>query len=193
MQISWKKYFEVRKDKGERELLKEALQYVTHRGTALDLGAGSMNDSMYLLSQDFKHVIAMDNDDDSIEFANKIQSDHFEFVKETFQNFYFQEDFYDLINAQYALPFLSPVEFSNVFSKIITALKRGGVFCGQFFGNRDSWAQEGSIMNFHTMNNIEKLCCKFKIAKIEEEEKDDVTALGKSKHWHVFHVIAVKK
>jgi hypothetical protein len=31
MSISWKKYFDTRSQKGERELLREALQYVTIR------------------------------------------------------------------------------------------------------------------------------------------------------------------
>ena len=93
MQISWKKYFDVRSHKGERELLREALQYVAQKGTALDLVAGSMNDSRYLLNQNFNHVIAMDSDSESINYAHKINSVQFEFVNETYQNFRAKETF----------------------------------------------------------------------------------------------------
>ena len=83
MSISWKKYFDMRSQKGERELLREALQYVTTKGMALDLGAGSMNDSKYLISHGFEHVIAMDSDPEAVNFTREIASERFEFVNET--------------------------------------------------------------------------------------------------------------
>lgn len=192
MSISWKKYFDTRSQKGERELLREALQYVTNKGIALDLGAGSMNDSKYLLSQKFEHVIAMDSDPEAVDFTREIASERFEFAHETFQSFYFQENFYDLINAQYALPFLPQNEFQIVFSKILSALKQSGVFCGQLFGVKDTWNKEGSMMNFHTEDSIRNLFSGFQIIKLIEEEKDGKTALGNDKHWHVFHFIVKK-
>ena len=192
MSISWKKYFDVRSKKGERELLREALKYVTSKSIALDLGAGSLNDSKYLLSQDFEHIIAMDSDPAAAQFAQEITSKRFEFANETFQDFYFQENFYDLINAQYALPFLQADEFSIVFTKILSALKQGGVFCGQFFGIHDSWNKVENPMNFHTENDIRNLFSGQKIVRLTEEELDGKTALGKRKHRHLFHFIVMK-
>ncbi len=192
MKISWKKYFEVRCAKNERELLTEALPYVTCRGIALDLGAGSMNDSKYLLTQNFKHVIAMDSDDEAAIYAHEITSDRFEFVKETFHNFFFQENLYDLINAQYALPFIPQNDFDTLIPRVVLSLKSGGVFCGQLFGVCDSWNVEGHEMSFHTENEIRNIFKNFKIIKLLEDKKDGLTALGKEKHWHIFHIIAVK-
>ena len=43
-----------------RPLLLNALAYVEFHGRALDLGAGPLNDSRYLLSQGFKKVVALE-------------------------------------------------------------------------------------------------------------------------------------
>jgi ribosomal protein L11 methylase PrmA len=72
MIISWRKYIEKRSTASHRPLLVEALKYVGHRGVALDFGAGSMNDSKYMLAEGFEHVIAMDSDDAAVTFAHQI-------------------------------------------------------------------------------------------------------------------------
>lgn len=159
---------------------------------ALDLGAGSMNDSIYLLENEFRSVVAIDTDDAAMTNADTIHDKRFTFFKTKFQDFAFEENVYDLITAQYALPFLSPDEFQEVFPKILLGLKKDGVFCGQFFGNRDSWTNNKDTMNFHTLDEIARLFAGLEIIKLEEEEKDGITALGNKKHWHVFHVIAIK-
>lgn len=190
--ISWEKYIEKRFESPHRPLLEESLQYLKNKKTALDLGAGSMNDSKYLLEQNFEHVIAVDTDEAAVTFAQAITAKQFEFQQESFLNFHYNESYFDLINAQYALPFLSPNQFKEVFPKILLGIKEGGIFCGQFFGNRDTWTHKNDTMNFHTREEITQLFTNLKIIKLEEEENDGVTALGNNKHWHVFHVIAIK-
>ena len=52
----WKKY-QGRTANGKlRPLVVEALEQVTRRDSALDLGAGALNDTAYLLEQGFKEV-----------------------------------------------------------------------------------------------------------------------------------------
>lgn len=47
-------------------------------------------------------------------------------------------------------------------------------------------------MNFHTREDVQDIFSEFRLISLEEEEKDGITALGESKHWHVFHIIAQK-
>lgn len=54
----WKEYFVNTKDKPPRALLVTALAYVNNRDAAIDLGSGALNDSMFLLKEGFKKVVA---------------------------------------------------------------------------------------------------------------------------------------
>jgi hypothetical protein len=48
-------------------------------------------------------------------------------------------------------------------------------------------------MTFHSKARVEKLFELFEIEALLEKEYDGQTALGENKHWHVFHVVALKK
>lgn len=117
----WKEYFENTKDKPPRALLLKALEYVSNRDAAIDLGSGALNDSIFLLKEDFKKVIALDKDSVAKEIADHLPSDQFEYVISPFETFEFPTNF-DLINAQYSLPFINPEQFESVFQKILESL-----------------------------------------------------------------------
>lgn len=180
--MTWDDYLKQSKNYEPRPLLMEALNYVN--GTkALDLGAGALNDARFLMSKGFD-VLAVDSN-------SKANTGEVPFVESTFENFSFTEK-YNLITAQYALPFTHPDSFSKVMQGISNSLETGGVFTGQFFGPRDEWfGREG--MTFNTENEVREFFSEYELLKFEEEEKDKPTAAGPIKHWHVFHVIARKK
>ena len=50
----WSQYIAKTKNKSPRPLLVRALSYVKNKNKALDLGAGALNDSRYLLENGFK-------------------------------------------------------------------------------------------------------------------------------------------
>ncbi|WP_201278353.1 hypothetical protein [Scytonema millei] len=78
-----------------------------------------------------------------------------------------------------------------MWSKIVAALGVGGRFCGQLFGDRDSWAVYPN-MSHHTRTQVEELLQPFKIEWFQEEEHPGKTALGEQKYWHIFHIVAGK-
>lgn len=190
--ISWKKYVEETATRPPRPLLIEAIQYVEEKNEALDLGAGALNDSKHLISEGFKKVTAIDMDDASSAKAKEISFGGFSFIQSTYANFPFAKEKYDLVNAQYALPFNPPDTFNEVLEKVIGSLKKGGVLVGQFFGDRDSWNVKDSGKTFHTIDEAKKTLSHMRIVEFREEEKDKSTALGVPKHWHVFHFIVIK-
>ncbi|MDP2705471.1 MAG: class I SAM-dependent methyltransferase [Patescibacteria group bacterium] len=190
--VSWEKYIKKTESNPPRVLLTEAVEHVRNKDEALDLGAGAMNDSKYLLSVGFKHVTAIDSDIAAQEKAKDILGDKFSFFLSSFENFSFPHETYDLINAQYALPYNSPKTFNSLIKNITLSLKPKGVFAGQLFGNKDSWNTENSGKTFHTKEEAEKLFLDFKIIKFIEEENDKPSVLGKPKHQHLFNFIVSK-
>lgn len=188
---TWKEYFEHTKNKPPRPILVQALSYVSEKGKALDLGAGALNESVYLVSEGFMHVTALDKTNVAHAIADILPSEHFTYKITTFEEFEFPKSEYDLVNAQYALPFIHPDSFQRVISSIYDSLKQGGVFVGQFFGNRDEW-KTNSKMTFVTKDMANDLLSAYTVNFFEEEEKDKPTAAGEMKHWHIFHFIAEK-
>jgi tellurite methyltransferase len=98
----------------------------------------------------------------------------------------------DLINASFCLPFCPTAAFPQLWHTIVTALKPGGRFCGQLFGDRDSWAVHPN-RSHHTRDTVETLLQPFVVEWLEEEEHPGVTAIGETKHWHIFHIVARKR
>lgn len=186
---NWKEYYELTKGKSPRRLLVQALPYVEHKESALDLGAGALSDSIYLLNEGFAYVTAVDAEPLASEIAHTLPSEKFEYVIEKMEAFQFPTHEYDLVTAQYALPFVHPDQFETVWSRLTESLKEGGVVVGQLFGNRDGWCDKNT-MTFLTRTAAEGLFDDLNVLEFEEEEVDKATAAGIMKHWHVFHFIA---
>jgi len=189
---TWQEYFEKTKNGKPRPLLVKAVEFVKEKNEALDLGSGAFNDVNYLLSIGFNHVVAVDKVSVADDILKSLLPTKVSNIISRFEDFDFVENNFDLINAQYSLPFIEKDSFDMVFGKIIKSLKPNGVFTGQFFGERDEWNKGDNKMTFHAKSEAEKLLQGLKVIEFTEEEKDGNTAAGNPKHWHVFHFIAVK-
>jgi hypothetical protein len=97
----------------------------------------------------------------------------------------------DLVNSSFALPFCPPYHLPALWERIVSSLARGGRFSGQLFGERDGWAQEPAL-SFQRRAEIEQMLHAFQLERFDEIEEDGKTAIGKPKHWHVFHIVARK-
>jgi tellurite methyltransferase len=189
---NWSEYHGVTEKLPPNPLLLKALEFVSVRNKAVDLGAGSLRDTRFLLDQGFE-VTAVDSEPSIIDGAAALRSEKLRCHAGGFDTFAFPENEYDIASAIYALPFNPPETFDLVFERIMKSLKTNGVFCGQFFGVNDGWNTPGRDMAFHTKEQIEKLLEGLETVFFSEQEKDGPTAVGAPKHWHVFHVIAKKK
>ena len=56
----WQTYIKNTSKRAPRTLLVKALEYITEKNAALDLGAGALNESRLLIERGFKKVIALD-------------------------------------------------------------------------------------------------------------------------------------
>ncbi len=190
--MSWQEYFKNTKNYQPRKLLVQAASYVCDKSVALDLGSGALNETKHLLALGFKKVIAVDREPIAASVAVMLPSEHFQYVICKIEKYQFTNDEYDLVNAQYTLPFIAPIAFENVLDNIYISMKNNAIFTGQFFGDRDEWNTVDSNMSFTDIFEAKKLLSRFEIIFFEEEESDKETASGAMKHWHVFNFIVRK-
>ncbi|BDD07132.1 class I SAM-dependent methyltransferase [Aureibacter tunicatorum] len=178
--------------------LRYALNWLEEEGNsvghAIDLGAGSGVDSFGLLEKGWK-VTAVDFDANALDLIQKKVEEYGGIDRLNCYSTSFEEMVLpasDLINASFSLPFCKPEAFERVWSIIYASLRSRGVFCGHFFGKEDSWFPNENMI-FHDGKDIGRCFEKFDILKIQEINRIGKTLGGKEKHWHVFHIAAVKR
>lgn len=190
-QFNWTSYHEKTRTEPPSKNLVIAMEFVRERHAALDIGAGSLKDSTFLVDSGFNEVVAVDQQPYTTglpeEVANKITV-----VTSTFQMYDFPQNHFDIVSAQFSLPFTSPEHFQHVFDSLTDSLVKGGIFAGQFFGTKDSWADR-TDMTFHTVAEIEALLTSYDVLARREVDEDGLARSGELKHWHVFNIVARKR
>jgi SAM-dependent methyltransferase len=189
MAHDWDSFYRHTKDSPPWPLLVRAAALAPRKGRALDLGAGAGRDTRYLLEQGFD-VTAVDAESGAVALLSALPQTHLRVVQSAFEDFTFAT--YDLISAQFTLPFIPSDHFAEVFARLKNALAPGGVFAGQFFGVHDQWNTSDRAMTFLTRAEAEAFLSDCEIIEFTEEDSDGHTADGSPKHWHVFHILARK-
>lgn len=187
---NWLEYYDATRDMPPRPLLIQALESVTTGYKAIDIGGGTLRDARYLLSKGFA-VTVIDKESQILDEAKRIKTDKLRCIVTTFEDFNFGTEQYDIASAMYSLPFNPPETFPTVFDNVKKSIEKNGIFTGQLFGVHDEWVGRKN-MTFHTRRQVEELLADMEIILLDEEEQDGTTALGTTKHWHLFHVIAKK-
>ena len=200
-QRRWTDYYQAVAGRPPRPTLITALdQFATEStlttrakaGFAVDLGCGDGRDTVELLRRHW-HVLAVDGESEAIARLRQRQDINRTYLETRVQEFEvltLPPDV-DLINASFCLPFCSPAHFTEMWEEIVRALRPGGRFSGQLFGDRDSWATCADISH-QTRQQIEQLLTAFDVELLDEEEHPGKTALGEEKYWHLFHIVARK-
>jgi tellurite methyltransferase len=189
--LHWPDFISATKDHPHWPLVEQAALLLGRTGHALDLGCGGGRDTRYLLAEGWS-VTAVDGEPAAIALLAALPQAHLRVVKSSFEDFVYEPERYDLVSAQYALPFLPKAQFAAVFTRIKQAITPGGVFAGQFFGIHDEWNRPDTHMTFLTHEQIDALLGDMQVHAMKEEDRLGATATGARKHWHVFHVIAQK-
>lgn len=163
-------------------------------GTAVDLGAGTGRDTVFLLQQGWS-VLAVDAQQLSIAIIlsriDPLFLPKLDVMEKPFSEMVLPDNL-DLINASYSLPFCNPQEFPQCWEIITEQLSIGGRFSGQFFGEKDEWASNPNL----TIHSYERMIDLFKdrfiIEYLQIEDGPAPCGNGKIKHWHVYHIVAKK-
>lgn len=196
--VDWASYYEKTGNRPPRPTLIRALDAFAAEGLpaggrAADLGCGSGRDTIEILRRGWP-VFAVDAAPEAIEKLRARPDLPEDCDLETLVSRY--EDMSlpscDLVNAGFSLPLCPADAFPAVWEKIVAALRSGGRFSGQLYGDRDDWNGR-SGMTCHTREAAQNLLLPFDVEMFEEEEDDSVTPRGVPKHWHLFHIVARKR
>ena len=189
--MTWREYVQKTVNKKPHELLMRATGLVESTGPkrALDLGVGALGDSKYLASKGYE-VTAVDSEE-SIKYLAP-GTPNLDVIVSPMENFA-PDGEYDLVNAQYALPFIPKECFWNVLATAAGSLKESGIFCATFFGPEDEWHND-PMLTFVSKSELEEKLSTYNLNVLYNEEEKGLgkIAAGGNKFWHVFHVIARK-
>lgn len=193
----WPGYFAAVIGKPPRDTLLAALDAFRAEGLtdgfAMDLAAGEGRDALELLARGWR-VEATDNHPDAFPLlwprVPEALQPRLTTVLADFTETQVKDC--DLVNASFALPFCAPPNFPELWRKIVAAIRPGGRFAGQFFGDRDTWASIPGRTH-HSKDAMLHLLRGFDIEMLREEERDEGPDVRNPKHWHLFHVVAKKR
>ncbi|MEI7873867.1 MAG: class I SAM-dependent methyltransferase [Alphaproteobacteria bacterium] len=191
----WAAYYDKLRDRPPRKTLLASLDTfgpVPASSLALDLGCGDGRDAIELLRRGWR-VVAVDAEPEALRQlqARPLPPDsdvtpvvaRLEEVPIPLGTL--------LVNSSFAMPLCEPQAFHDLWARIREGLPSGGRFSGQWYGPRDSWADRPGITFLHREEALAMLEG-LELEMFEEEESDGVTPRGKSKHWHIFHIVARK-
>lgn len=197
-QERWQAYYKAVEGRPPRPTLLKALESFATEPLpatprfAVDLGCGEGRDTIELLRRGWR-VLGIDGEAEAIALLRQRPNlDHtcLETQVMRFEALTLPASV-DLINASFCLPFCPPDSFPSLWATIVAALEPGGRFCGQLFGDRDSWATNPNLTHLRR-DQLEKLLQSLDVEYFEEEEQPGQTALGEDKYWHIFHIVARK-
>lgn len=194
----WPGYFAASAGRPARETLVEAIGRFAQEPSAgprmaVDLGCGEGRDTAELLAHGW-FVHATDGHPEAIQRL-VARADLGDTARLTMQLCPFERlgvPPCDLVNASFSLPFCEPAHFDDLWGRIVDAVRPGGRFAGQLFGDRDTWAALPD-RSHHTRAQAQALLQPFEVESLKEEEREGQDCSGAGKHWHVFHIVARKR
>lgn len=194
----WIPYFEKTKDANEpRDTLKIGLEYLKkeHKkaGLAVDLGAGTGRDTLYLLKNHWK-VLAIDYSQKAIDIlltrVKNTKLNNLEVQVADMTQIILPKSI-NLVNASYSLPFIKPKDFPTVWKNIVQRIPQEGLFTGNFFGSEDDYARYKNVTILNK-SQVYALFKGFKILYIHEDKGYSPDSTGANKQWDVWNVVAIK-
>ena len=193
----WAGYYRWTAARPPRELLLRTLDHIDWEGKsrrrrlAIDIGSGAGTDTLELLRRGWT-VLAIDAQKTAAEIlARRVPARQRPFLTSLVAPMEGLElPPADLVYASYSLPFCSPGSFPSFWASIRRAVRPGGHFAGQLFGDQDEWSGQRP-MNFHTARQVRTLVRGYKVELLRETVEDGQSFDG-PKHWHFYDLILEK-
>lgn len=188
----WVEYYEEQGDRAPRDVLVRALAAFEAegvRGSAVDIGCGQGFETAELLRRGWD-VVAIDATQEGIQRLRRRIGEvgpRLRTVVSRMEDAEIPEA--DLVHASFSLPYCRPEAFPRLWDDVRAAIRPGGRFVGQVFGERDTWAPTERDMTFFDVEAARALFDGMELESFEEQE-EDAEAWGRMKHWHWFEAIA---
>jgi len=184
-------YYAAYRERPARQLLLDVLElWPSGAGRqAIDLGCGPGSETLAMLAAGWQ-VLAVDAQPEAIEIVQeRVPADHATRLRTMVASFdVIALPAADLVYAGFSLPFCPPERFPMLWAAIREAVRPGGRFAGQLFGDRDSW-RDSPGMTFLGHTEARALFDGWNVESFEEVDEDG-TAVSGPKHWHRWDVIA---
>lgn len=207
----WAPYFDAVAGRPPHETLLDALDRFDREPSpgvgprlAADIGCGGGRDTVELLRRGW-HVLAIDSEPEALQrLEARTPADarpRLRTLLATYETL--APEPVDLINASYSIPHCTEGAFDAMWDRLTAAIRPGGRFAGQLFGVRDDWDGQGpaptagwrSGRQLHTREQVAALLERAGLVAetLRELEEDGHTAVGRPKHWHLFHIVARRR
>lgn len=157
--------------------------------SAIDLGCGSGNETVYMIKNGIK-VLAIDRQLNQDFILNRLSDSEKQLI--SFKESSFEDGALPktkLLTAFFSIPFCNPNNFDELWTKIYNSIEDNGYFVGQLFGDRDAWNVVESINTF-SIDKVKEYLRNYNIIKLEEIE---YVRESDNKKWHFYDIIAQKK
>lgn len=194
----WPGYFRALAHLGPRETVLKAIAAFDAEPSAarfaVDVGCGDGRDTAELLRRGWR-VLALDASEEGLARLRRrhdlVHADRLEARVAAFESMDLPSC--DMVVASFALPFCPPSAFPSVWARVVAAIRPGGRFAGQLFGDGDDWVSLGDRTH-HTPEQAAALFAGFDLEHWQEEKRDSsVDPAAHPKRWHVYHIVARKK
>lgn len=161
------------------------MEGIINRGTMLDLGCGSGQDSLFASENGFE-VTAVDKN--PIEISDKVH-----FFEGKIEDFTIEDGKYDLIYSDNALPFLTKENAIKVLQDASEKIKKDGILYFSLFGEHDAWVKDEN-MNFWNREEVVRFVESLGLTLYRKvEEEGYAPKMNKEiKYWHIFRFILKK-
>ncbi len=188
---NWPLYFEKTRNGNPRENLVRVIDLFdkeNFQGLCMDIGSGAGNDISYLLDKGWK-VIAFDPEEESQRIIHERFPNHpnLQFTRANFKEIPWET--VDLISCSYVLPFCEKDFFDILMRKIVSHIKPGGRFSGNFFGLNHSWNHLCLVSKEKALSYFQD----FDLEYINDIEEDKISALGDEVYFHNIDVVGRRK
>ena len=191
---NWPEFQRRTLDISPRKMLVKALEFFgDFTGHAVDLGCGSGIDTIALAERGWS-VCAVDSTPDGFEnIMSKLSEEkrrNVTCIHGNFEDIEIPET--DLVYSSFSIPFCRPEIFDVFWGRIVNAIRPGGRFSGNLFGEKDEWAYMTDV-TFITVDRIDDLFKDFEIEYFREQYSEGPAVLTPTKLWHLFEIAAKKK
>ena len=160
-------------------------------GRALDIGAGSLSSSRYLLAAGFD-VDAVDPDPYTGERAAQLDDARLHVYRTDIRDMHIAPNNYSLAVAVHILHLLRRGDLDPVVRAVVDGLTERGILCVTFLGPRDAWAPTPWRATVLSRDELNALIAGLDVIRLEELEYDGTDVLGRPKRWHTYRCILRK-
>lgn len=182
-------YASLRAGRGPNSLVVKGLGVLGDvRGRALDIGAGPLNDTFFLLAAGFS-VDAVDTDPCTASLAATQRHPRLKVIHADVRDLEIAAGAYSFMVAIHVLPFLPRADVARLAETMTRGLAPGGVLCCTFFGPEDVWAGRRHRRTSLHGAAASALFPWLEPVVLREERYNGTDARDEPKHWHVVRCI----